>query len=262
MENIKSYKFKVNLRIYLEKSSTFAAEFENGTTKERMMRKKLLLILLVIATATYAQKNVAQDTTTTNNLANKEKIPVFQGYSGGMMLHAGYLFGKNSSAVLPSGESISPQGMTTGIGGSLRINLWKYLRVGCEGYVSTMKSGATDMRDVLQSGSYVRVGSGGLLADACWRMEKVWPYIGAAVGGGAMRTLSVVEGSEADWQPEEWTMLTKQGFGYVNPYVGIDWCMTRRVHLTLRMDWMLGFADNQLLLPTGPRFFFGFMFCH
>jgi hypothetical protein len=43
--------------------------------------------------------------------------------------------------------------MTTGIGGSLRINLWKYLRVGCEGYVSTMKSGVTDMRDVLQSGS-------------------------------------------------------------------------------------------------------------
>lgn len=179
-----------------------------------------------------------------------------------MMLHAGYLFGKNPSAVLPSGESISPQGMTTGIGGSLRINLWKYLRVGCEGYVSTMKCGATDMKNVLQSGSYVRTGSGGLIADACWRMEKVWPYIGAAVGGGAMRTLSVVEGTEEDWQPEEYAMLTKQGFGYVNPYVGMDWCMTKRVHLTLRMDWMLAFADKQLIFPTGPRFFFGFMFCH
>ena len=179
-----------------------------------------------------------------------------------MMLHAGYLFGQNPSAILPSGESISPQGMTTGIGGSLRINLWKHLRVGCEGYVSTMKSGATDMKNVLQSGSYVRTGSGGLIADACWRMEKVWPYIGAAVGGGAMRTLSVVEGTEEDWRPEDFVMLTKQGFGYVDPYVGVDWCMTRRVHLTLRMDWMLAFADKQLVLPTGPRFFFGFMFCH
>lgn len=222
------------------------------------MKTKIVWILFLIATATYAQKDIAIDSV----VVGKDKMPVFQGYSGGMMLHAGYLFGKNPSAILPSGESISPQGLTTGIGGSLRINLWKHLRVGCEGYVSTMKCGVTDMKDVLQSGSYVRTGSGGVIADACWRMEKVWPYIGAAVGGGAMRTLSLVDGTEEDWQPEELAMLTKQGFGYVNPYVGIDWCMTKRVHLTLRMDWMLALADKQLVLPTGPRFFFGFMFCH
>ena len=222
------------------------------------MKTKIVWILLLIATTTYAQKDMAIDSV----VVGKEKTPVFQGYSGGMMLHAGYLFGKNPSAILPSGESISPQGLTTGIGGSLRINLWKHLRVGCEGYVSTMKCGVTDMKDILQSGSYVRTGSGGVLADACWRMEKVWPYIGAAVGGSAMRTLALVDGTEEDWQPEELAMLTKQGFGYVNPYVGIDWCMTKRVHLTLRMDWMLALADKQLVLPTGPRFFFGFMFCH
>ena len=50
------------------------------------MRKKILLILLVIATATYAQQEVAQDTTATKkNIVDKEKTPVFQGYSGGMM---------------------------------------------------------------------------------------------------------------------------------------------------------------------------------
>ena len=222
------------------------------------MKTKIVWILLLIAATTYAQKDIVSDSTT----IAKEKTPIFQGYSGGMMLHAGYLFGQNPSAILPSGESISPQGMTTGIGGSLRINLWKHLRVGCEGYVSTMKSGATDMKNILQSGSYVRIGSGGLIADACWRMEKVWPYIGAAVGGGAMRTLSVVEGTEEDWRPEDFAMLTKQVFGYVDPYVGVDWCMTKRVHLTVRMDWMLAFADKQLVMPTGPRFFIGFMFCH
>ena len=241
-----------------KKICIFAQNFRIRLAKRGFMRDKLLLILLVVAAATYAQTSLPNDSITIVT----EKTPVFQGYSGGMMLHAGYLFGKNPSAILPSGESISPQGMTMGIGGSLRINLWKHLRVGCEGYVSTMNSGATDMRNVLQSGSYVRVGSGGLLADACWRMEKIWPYIGAAVGAGAMRTLSVVEGTEGDWQPEDFAMLTKQSFGYVDPYIGMDWCMTKRVHLTLRMDWMLAFADNQLILPTGPRFFFGFMFCH
>ena len=241
-----------------KKICNFAQNFRIRLAKRGFMRDKLLLILLVVAAATYAQTSLPNDSITIVT----EKTPVFQGYSGGMMLHAGYLFGKNPSAILPSGESISPQGMTMGIGGSLRINLWKHLRIGCEGYVSTMNSGATDMRNVLQSGSYLRVGSGGLLADACWRMEKIWPYIGAAVGAGAMRTLSVVNGTEDDWQPEDFAMLTKQSFGYVDPYIGMDWCMTKRVHLTLRMDWMLAFADNQLILPTGPRFFFGFMFCH
>ena len=187
---------------------------------------------------------------------------VFQGYSGGMMVHAGYLFGKNPSAVLPTGEDVSPQGVTNGIGGSLRVNLWKYLRVGCEGFVSTMRSNFTDMDGVLQSGSYVQSGWGGVIADACWRMEKVWPYVGASVGGGSMRTLSVVEGSEADWIPEDVAMLTKQSFGYVDPYVGVDWCMTQRVHLTVRLDWMLAISHGQLLKPTGPRLFIGFMFCH
>jgi hypothetical protein len=241
-----------------KKICTFAQNFRIRLAKRGFMRGKLLLILLVVAAATYAQTSLPNDSITRVT----EKTPVFQGYSGGMMLRAGYLFGKNPSAILPAGASISPQGMTMGIGGSLRINLWKHLRVGCEGYVSTMNSGATDMRNVLQSGSYVRVGSGGVLADACWRMEKIWPFIGAAVGGGAMRTLYVVEGTEDDWQPEDFAMLTKQGFGYVNPYIGMDWCMTKRVHMTLRMDWMLAFADKQILLPTGPRFFFGFMFCH
>lgn len=212
-----------------------------------MRNRLLLLLLMAVSTVAYA---------------TNDSVSIFQGYSGGMMLHAGYLFGKNPAAVLPSGENISPQGLTKGIGGSLRVNLWKHLRVGCEGFVSTMKSGTTDMRNMLQPGSYLRTGWGGVIADACWRMDKVWPYVGASVGGGAMRSLSVVKGSEEDWMPEELVVLTKQGFGYVNPYIGMDWCMTKRIHMTFRVDWMVAMADKQLQLPTGPRCYVGFMFCH
>lgn len=179
-----------------------------------------------------------------------------------MMGHVGYLFGQPAAAVLPSGESIAMQGMTYGLGGSMRVNLMKHLRVGCEGFSSNVKSGVTDQRDFLQKGSYIRTGWGGLIADACWRLEKVWPYIGGSVGGGAMRTLSVVEGSQDDWQTESTVILHKQGFGYVNPYVGMDYCITRRIHATFRLDWMLAFADKQLVLPTGPRLYVGIMFCH
>jgi hypothetical protein len=125
-----------------------------------------------------------------------------------------------------------------------------------------MKSEATDQHNFLQKGSYIRTGWGGVIADACWRLEKVWPYIGGSVGGGAMRTLSIVEGSQDDWNPEGVTVLHKQGFGYINPYVGMDYCITRRIHATFRLDWMLAFANKQLVYPTGPRLYIGIMFCH
>lgn len=178
-----------------------------------------------------------------------------------MMLHAGYLFGQPIAA-LASGECVSPQGLTYGLGGSMRVNLMKHLRIGCEGFSSTMKSEVTDQRNYLQKGSYIRTGWGGVIADACWRLEKVWPFIGGSVGGGAMRTLSIVDGSQDDWLAEDSAILHKQGFGYVNPYVGIDYCITKRIHATFRLDWMLAFANKQLVLPTGPRLYVGIMFCH
>ena len=110
------------------------------------------------------------------------KNKVYQGFSGGMMLHTGYLFGQDKNAPLAAnGRSASPQGALFGIGGALRVHLWKYLRTGFEGFVSTMPSTTTDCYNILKPGSYVRVGCGGVLADCCWRMDKVWPYIGGVL---------------------------------------------------------------------------------
>ena len=187
----------------------------------------------------------------------------YQGFSGGMMVHTGYLFGVNQSAPLaPDGNSYSPQGLVYGIGGSLRVHLWKYLRTGFEGFVSTLNSGMSNQRDILRPGSYARVGCGGVLADACWRLEKAWPYVGATVGGGAMRSLYMLDGEEQSWQKQEETYFNKQSFFYVAPYVGCDYCMTPRVHLTFRVDWMLAVHQNELIMPTGPRLYMGFMFTH
>lgn len=179
-----------------------------------------------------------------------------------MLLHAGYLWGENTGAILPSGENITPQGLTYGLGGTMRVNLKKHLRIGCEGFSSTVKSEVTDQRDFLQKGSYIRTGWGGVIADACWRLEKVWPYIGGSVGGGAMRSLYIVEGNENDWEPEQTAIFHKQGFVYVDPYIGLDYCLTRRIHLIFRLDWMLAFAQEQLIYPTGPRLYVGVLFCH
>ena len=97
------------------------------------MRQRLFFLLLLFSTPP---------------LAKNDSTAIFQGYSGGMMVHVGGLFGENPNATLPSGESISSQGLTYGIGGSLRINLKKHLRVGCEGFVSTVNSNFTNKHNV------------------------------------------------------------------------------------------------------------------
>ena len=199
---------------------------------------------------------------TNSLLAGESQTKVYQGFSGGMMGHASYLFGVNNDAPTHEGVLCSPQGGSFGLGGSLRVPLWNHLRVGGEGFVSTMNSGTTDMKHILQDGSYIRTGWGGLVVDACWRKEKVWPYIGGSIGGGAMRSLYVLEGSQDDWEAEDAAWLHKTSFFYINPYVGIDWCMTQKVHMTFRMDWLLALSKGDLVMPTGPRLLVGFMFCH
>ena len=214
---------------------------------------KQLQYIIVLACLLAAQTLYADDS----------QSKVYQGFSGGMMGHAGYLFGENADAPkADNGLICSPQGGTFGLGGALRVHLWNHLRVGGEGFVSTMNSGTTNMKHVLQKGSYIRTGWGGVLMDACWRKEKVWPYIGGSVGGGAMRSLYVLDGSQDDWIAENKAYLHKQSFFYVNPYVGMDWCMTQKVHMTFRVDWMVALHAGEVVLPTGPRLLVGFMFCH
>ena len=208
------------------------------------MRYKLLVIIILLASSAL-------------------KAEVYQGFSGGMMLHTGYLFGIDGAApVDASGRSYSPQGAPIGVGGALRVHLWKLLRVGFEGSVSTLHAGMSDQHNHLQAGSYTRIGSGGACADACWRLPKAWPHIGAAIGGGAMRSLFIVDGNQNDWTRENEAYFHRQSFFYVTPYVGCDYCATQKLHLTFRFDWMLAIHQSELVMPTGPRIYFGLMFTH
>jgi hypothetical protein len=219
-----------------------------GNRMQILVRNILVGLCVLVSSALYA---------------NESSVKVYQGFSGGMMAHGGYLFGVNTEAPkMADGVVCSPQGGTFGLGGALRVHLWNHLRIGGEGFVSTMNSATTNMNHVLKEGSYIRTGFGGVAVDACWRKEKVWPYIGGSIGGGAMRSLYVLEGSQDDWVAEEAAYLHKTPFMYVNPYVGMDWCMTKKVHMTFRIDWMVALHKGDVVKPTGPRLLVGFMFCH
>jgi hypothetical protein len=206
------------------------------------MKNKIIIILLIFLSPFF--------------LAAQETTSVFQGFSGGMTLHSGYLFGVN-----PKAPAVV-EGFSNGMGGAMRVNLWSHLRVGAEGYVSTLDVQNSNARDFLADGSSIRTGLGGVLVDFCWHKGRWWPYLGVGVGGGAMRGLYILEGSQNDWSPEPYALFNKQTFFYVSPFVGTDFCLTPKVHLTVKADWMLSLHDGSLLQPTGMRLFLGFMFCH
>lgn len=179
----------------------------------------------------------------------------YNGYSGGMMLHTGYVFGGQSTpqngGALVATEKM--QGMPIGIGGAVRLNFGKYLRVGTEGYSTTLYYG--------QKGSYATIGWGGLLADCAFTKDSHTFFVGATVGGGAFRNLTLTEAMQQDWEVENNVSYRKYAFMAVTPFVGYEWAITQKIHLVFKLDYLFNVTNPQPDFITGPRLYIGFMFC-
>ena len=174
-----------------------------------------------------------------------------KGFSGGMMVHSGYQYGCDN----PFGVDISSP--TFGIGGCAKLHLTDHFRTGFEGYFST-----APIRKVVESGSHNKLFWTGLLADWFWQHGKLIPYIGTTLGGGMETSFLMFEGDKHDWTPEGMTVLHKQPFLAVDPYVGVEYAVGKALRLTLKADWMLAFNSDGLNKPVGPRVYFGFIFAH
>ena len=172
----------------------------------------------------------------------------YNGFDGGMMLHAGYINGE----ITPLGYQAN--GATKGIGGAIRFHFGNHLRIGTEGYTSTM--------DLMDNGSYIETFWTGLLTDVYTVKGRFMPYAGVTVGAGAATSFMLFEGDGTDWVAETYTVYNKSGFIAVNPFVGCDYIVSDSFHLTLKMDYLQGFSKSDLYLPTGPRTYLGFIFFH
>lgn len=180
----------------------------------------------------------------------------FSGCGGGMMVHAGYMAGSNTEAPVPL------QGVLFGLGGQMNVTLWRHWRIGAEGSVSTLNSQCTKFRGQLADGSYIRNGYGGLQTDAIWQCGRVMPFAGATIGGGAMQTLMILDGSKNDWKAEKNTVFNRQGYFFAMPYLGMEYVATKAIHLTFRVDWQAAIHKGRLLFPTATNARIGILFCH
>ena len=167
-------------------------------------------------------------------------------FDGGMMMHTGFM-----SVNIPALE-YQAEGLSSGMGGTLRFHIGKHLRVGGEGAISTMPQ--------LDNGSYFRTSWGGVVADMRWTVGRWMPYAGMAAGGGKVSTLLVFDGDDGDWVSEPDAVLHNEKFLYINPYLGIEYALTRAMHLTARIDRIFPWENSHV--PTGFRLYFGFIFAH
>ena len=180
-----------------------------------------------------------------------EEKKVIKGFSGGMMVHSGYQYGGDN----PYNLDISSP--TFGIGGCAKLHLTKHFRTGFEGYFST-----APIRDQLKSGSHNKMFWTGLLADFYWQKGKLVPFLGATLGGGMETSFYMFEGDKHDWEIEQKSVLHKQPFFAIDPYVGVEYAVGEALRLTLKADWLMAINSDGLNRPMGPRIYFGFIFAH
>lgn len=204
--------------------------------------KRLFFILLSVFALT--QTANAQDDKAQGALS-------YRGFSGGMMLHAGWV-ARGDIMVGSSTQSLS--GATLGIGGAVRFRFGDHLRIGTEGYTSSVGYG--------KWGSSLSIGWGGLLVDWSWKMGNFVPYVGATVGGGVVENLTLTREPELDTIPEKELSYRTYGVGVVVPFVGVEYPLSERMSLTAKADWMFQLGRREFDFPSGIRCYVGVMFTH
>ena len=244
------------------------------------MRKQfLILVLALLPLGMFAQEQETAETEAPKKEKKSNAGKVFTGISGGMMLHAGYLFADDPTKVFSNTglgsydyvKGLPKSGFAYGFGGQLRIHFLDHIHLGGEGHVSTMPLTGT--------GSNVRTGWGGALCDFYTDWGKVRPMIGLSVGGGTMKRLFVPTDSLGYTPVETATGDTtnynasyaKTPFFYMDPYVGLEIDFGNHIALLIRIDYMLPFGKtgsklsqdvkwSNFMTPSGPRLYVGLMF--
>jgi hypothetical protein len=178
----------------------------------------------------------------------------YSGFSGGMTLHTGYLSAGTTDFRDVGGTPFSQDmsGMPVGIGGAVRFHFGKYLRLGAEGYSTSLKYGPHN--------SCLNIGWGGILVDGLCRMGRWAPFAGVTLGGGSVCNLTLTAPVRDDFDVEDNISYRRYSFLTVTPFAGVEFAATSHMHLVFKADWMTNVSNPQPDFPSGPRFYFGFSF--
>ena len=178
----------------------------------------------------------------------------YTGFSGGMMVHSGYLKTQNFNLISNSNQhfnTIKAQGFPFGLGGAGRVHLGSFLRIGGEGYVSDLKYG--------ENGSNISVSWGGILVDIAWQNKYFTPFAGITLGGGSWQNITLTNEVKDDFIAEENVWYRTNSFFALSPFIGVEYALSNKIRLTLKADYLMN-LNNEQDFPNGLRVFIGCMF--
>lgn len=181
----------------------------------------------------------------------------YKGFSGGMMVHTGWVGAGSLALKTPDGVSLPKnriEGMPYGLGGSLRFHFGNHFRIGGEGYGTYLHYG--------DYGSRIGIGWGGVSADWQWHAGRFHPYAGVTFGGGTVRNLTLAEPALPDYVAERNASYRQYGFVAVAPFAGVEFGLSSRMRLVVKADWLINAGRHQPDFPCGLRIYAGFVFCH
>lgn len=179
----------------------------------------------------------------------------YNGFSGGMMVHSGYLQSKDFTIATNNGQSLQnlqAKGVPFGIGGAAKVHLGKHLRVGGEGYVSNLNYG--------EHNSIFSLSYGGVFVDCVWQNKRFSPYVGVLFGGGSTQNTTLFAPTYDDFIAEGNVSYRKNSFLALSPFVGIEYALNDKIRLTLKADYLLNLNSAPNDFASGVRVFVGFMF--
>jgi len=199
----------------------------------------------------FYNKKVAVFTIFVTVFATATAQKYFQGYSGGMMLHTGYVWG-GSVHTQRFPEKIKIEGMPFGIGGLLRFHLGKHLCIGGEGYNSTLFYGKNKSNTTLSWG--------GLLIDYQYEIKKFTVFSGGTVGGGSVKNITVF--ADVSNPNAENAVYQRYAIMLINPFIGTEYALSPKIHLIMKADYLINITAKRSDFATGFRIYAGFVFFH
>jgi hypothetical protein len=179
----------------------------------------------------------------------------YKGYSGGMFVHAGYVQSGTFTVfdLKHNPVDVQTKGATFGLGGKMSIYLNRYFRVGGEGYFTSCKYGTNK--------NSCRIGWGGVTFDVLYPVKKWAPFVGITVGGGSSTNLIFIEKQQNNKEATP-VVHYKYPLCIINPAVGVEFFVSKRISLLFKMDYMLNVYKTNNYYPHGPRFYLGVHFYH
>jgi len=71
----------------------------------------------------------------------------------------------------------------------------------------------------------------------------------------------MMDSPDEDFRIDGEAYYRKRGFMLIDPYIGCDFILSLKIHLTTKIDFLTPIGKD-LQIPLGPRLFFGILFFH